>query len=201
MTAAGKSAQPKQPRRTKGVRVLSYEKALAVARRAFIQGFNVDMPSLAQSLNVGRATLYRVVHSRDRLLGDVIWSFGEKTLAMSLAETSGTGPERIISLARRFNEYVVEFEPLRAFVRLDPMTAVRVLFTPAGDVHRRFVEAWKEIFEGAVERGELTLPFGTDDFAYVFVRIGESILYSDLLADREPDIELASLVQRALLTK
>lgn len=191
---------PKPGRRAKGVRVLSYETALGAARRAFIQQFNVDMPTLARSLNVGRATLYRVVHSRDRLLGDVIWSFGEKTLALAQAESSGTGAERIVALARRFNEYVVAFEPLRAFVRLDPTTAVRVLFTPAGDVHRRFVQAWKEIFDDAVARGELTLPFGVDDFAYVFVRIGESILYSDLLADREPDIELASLVQRALLT-
>lgn len=159
------------------------------------------MDSLARSLVVSRATLYRVVHSRDRLLGDVIWSFGERTLAMAVAETTGTGVDRIVETARRFNAYVVSFEPLRSFVRSEPMAAIRVLITPAGGVHQRFVEAWKGIFLEAARRGELTLPLDAEELAYVFVRIGESVLYSDLLAGREPDIRVAALVQRSLLSR
>jgi AcrR family transcriptional regulator len=179
--------------------VLTYDRALAAARRMFLQESRVDLDALAQALSVGRATIYRVVRSRDRLLGDVIWSFGEQTLQRAIAETQSTGVEGIIETARRFNEYVVTFEPLRTLLRTDPMTAVRVLFTPAGDVHQRFVQAWKEIFESASATGDLTLALPPDDLAYVFVRIGESMLYSDLLAGRRPDIELAAFVERALL--
>jgi hypothetical protein len=179
--------------------VLTYDRALRAARALFLECSTVDMPSLARRLAVGRATLYRVARSRERLIGDVIWSFGERTLAMAREETTATGVEGVIELAQRFNSYVVGFEPLRAFVRAEPMTAVHVLFTPAGDVHRRFVDAWTEIFRNAIDNEGLHAALDAADLAYVFVRIGESVLYSDLLAGREPDIELAAVVQRALL--
>jgi hypothetical protein len=192
-------ARPTKPASSEpSVRVLTYEQALATAQRVFLKDSRLDMRALAAKLAVGRATLYRVARSRDRLLGDVIWSFGERTLRMAMRETTSSGVDRIVETARRFNVYVVTFAPLRTFIRAEPMTAVRVLFTPAGGVHQRFVEAWKEIFLEAERTGELTLPFDADDLAYVFVRIGESILYSDLLAGREPDIELAAFVERAL---
>ncbi|MCA1833577.1 MAG: QsdR family transcriptional regulator [Actinomycetota bacterium] len=186
-------------RTTSRSRVLSYEAALAAARRAFLKESGLEMDSLARNLAVSRATLYRVVRSRDRLIGDVIWFFGERTLALAIAETKGSGVERIVETARTFNAYVVSFEPLRTFVRAEPMAALRVLITPAGGLHQRNVEAWKEIFLEAERNGELELPFDADELAYVFVRIGESMLYSELLAGREPDIDVAALVQRALL--
>lgn len=189
---------PRAPGRHRD-RIVSYEATVEAARRAFLEGSTVDMESLARTLAVSRATLYRVVGNRDRLLGDVIWSFGERTLALAKEEVSSAGIDRIVETARQFNAYVVSFEPLRAFVRAEPMAALRVLITPAGGVHQRFVEVWKAIFLEAERTGELKLPLDADQLAYVFVRIGESMLYSDLLAGREPDIEIASMVQRALL--
>jgi AcrR family transcriptional regulator len=159
------------------------------------------MQALAGELKVSRATLYRVVGNRDRLLGDVIWGFGAITLQRAIKETApdSTGIERIVETSRRFNEYVVAFAPLRSFLRTEPLTAFRVLFSPAGKVHERAVAAWREMLQESAERGELELPFDVDRLAYVLVRTGESMLYADLIGGREPDIELAAITQRAVL--
>ena len=174
---------------------------MALARKQFLSAGTLDMQDLAHSLAVSRATLYRVVGNRDRLLGDVIWSFGASTLQRAIQETpaGSTGIERIVEVSRRFNEYVVSFLPLRTFLQSEPLTAFRVLFSPAGGVHERAVEAWRKLLQTAVENDHLELPFDVDRLAYVLVRSGESMLYADLICGREPDIDLAAFTQRAVL--
>src|SRR5919106_1549428 len=83
--------------------------------------------------------------------------------------------------------------------RLLKSSGFRALFSPAGRVHERAVTAWRAMIEEAVERGEMVAPFDVDTLAYILVRSGESMLYADLIAGREPDIELAAVVQRAVL--
>lgn len=182
-------------------RVLEYGDAFACARAEFLADGTLDMQSLAEALAVSRATLYRVVGNRDRLLGDVIWDLGAHTLERAVRETpaDATGIDRIIETSKRFNEYVVTFQPLRMFLRTEPLTAFRVLFSPAGRVHERAVEAWRGMLQRSAERGEIDLPFDVDRLAYVLVRTGESMLYADLIGGREPDIDLAALTQRAVL--
>jgi hypothetical protein len=72
------------------------------------------------------------------------------------------------------------------------------LLTPAGGVSERMVKAWAGILRRSLVAPDSTLPFDLDWFAYVLVRTGESMLYSDLLAGREPDLELADLVTKLL---
>lgn len=165
---------------SRGVRVLSYERVDA-ARAHFIRRAGIEAVELAHELSVSRATLFRVIRSQDQLLGDAIWSLSERTFELAGAEGNATGVERIVKTARRYNEYIVGFEPLRRFMHDEPITAVRVLFTPAAYVHLRSVETWKRFFVEIEAAGEMKLPFDPDDFAYVFIRIGESKLYSDLL--------------------
>ena len=182
-------------------RVLSYADALAEARTRFLADGSLDMEALAEDLAVSRATLYRVVGNRDLLLGDVIWDLGERTLERARKETPPdlVGVDRIVETSRRFNEYVVGFAPLRQFIGKEPLTAFRVLFSPAGKVHERAVAAWRAMLEEAAERNELVLPFDGDRLAYILVRTGESMLYADLISGREPDIHLAAITQRAVL--
>ncbi|MGH2806358.1 MAG: QsdR family transcriptional regulator [Actinomycetota bacterium] len=182
-------------------RVVSYPDALSRARARFLAAGTIDMEALAGELGISRATLYRVVGNRDRLLGDVIWDLGERTLSLAIRETppDRTGVDRIIDTSRRFNEYVITFEPLRDFLVNEPLTAFRVLFSPAGRVHERAVAAWGRMLAEAAENGEMVLPFEVDRLAYLIVRSGESMLYADLIVGREPDIDLAATVQRAIL--
>lgn len=179
-------------------RVLTYDQALRRAIKVFVRDGSLDMKALADEFPVGRATLYRVVGSRDRLLGDVLWTLAERTLELAKLETRSGGIDRMIEVSRRFKEHTLGFQPLRAFLHAEPQTAFRVLLTPAGRVSERVVQAWVEILREAVDDGEFILPFDVEWFAYVFVRTGESMIYSDLLAGREPDLELAAVVQRAL---
>ena len=51
--------------------------ALELARRHWLAGERIDMGALARELGVSRATLYSWVGSKERLLGEVIWSFAE----------------------------------------------------------------------------------------------------------------------------
>ncbi|MCA1720850.1 MAG: hypothetical protein LC779_07045, partial [Actinobacteria bacterium] len=66
----------------------------------------VDMDVLARQVGVSRATLYRVVSSRERLLGDVLWEQGRQIMAYADRRADGEGPERLVRLARLFNERV-----------------------------------------------------------------------------------------------
>lgn len=182
-----------------GGRVVTHDQVLTAALRSFHAHSRVDMEELATELVVSRATLYRVVGSRDRLLGDVLWHQGSTALARYAAQATRTGPERFLWLAAEFDRGLVGYAPVRRFLREDPATASRVLFMPEARVHIRFVELWRQLFAAAEQAGEISLPFAVDDFAYVWVRIGESMLYSDLLAGLEPKTELAGRVQRLLL--
>lgn len=181
--------------------MLSYDVALQAAIDQYLTSGAIDMEVLADELAVGRATLYRVVGNRDLLLGDVIWTLGSRSLEHAVAtvrEQGIEGVDAMIEISRRLGEDVLRAQPLQGLLERDPATAMRVLFTPAGRVHERFVAAWEELFRDAEERGELRLPFDPRTFAYVYVRVGESMLYGDLLAGIEPDMGLAANVRRAL---
>ena len=182
-------------------RVLTYEMALRHAVRVFVRDGGLDMKTLAEEIPVGRATLYRVVASRDQLLGDVLWVLAERTLRRAQEEAQASdGVERVLEISRRFKELTLGFPPLRTFLQAEPQTGLRVLLTPAARVSERIAEAWVEIFRDLVERDQLTLPFDLEWFAYVFVRTGESMTYSDLLSGRDPDLDVATYVQRALFS-
>ncbi len=164
---------------------------------------DVDMRRLTEELAVGRATLYRVVGSRDRLLGRIVNDLAEVTQRMSMAEVAQIHPpgiDRIVEGARRMNGYVVAFGPLRQLMEQDPATAFRVLFTDTGGVHDASVAIWRREMEEAAASGALTLPREVGRLAYMFVRIGESMIFADLLNAREPDLDLARDLHRALLT-
>jgi Tetracyclin repressor-like, C-terminal domain len=170
----------------------------------FLRHGTVEMVSLASSLSISRATLYRVVHSRDRLLGDVLWQLGEQLLAESRAGRTLPGPDGVLEITRLFIERVLNAKRFRDFLRAEPEVAARVLFTPTGGVHARAVAAQRDILqevraadgpdaEGAWLRGDV------DSTAYLYVSIVEAVMYAELFGDRRPDRQLAEKAARALL--
>ncbi|PJJ57778.1 hypothetical protein CLV56_2016 [Mumia flava] len=184
-------------------RVIESDDAVALATRWFLEGRPVDMRALADAMAVGRATLYRVVGSQERLLGDVMIGLATEIMTASFdrARARGLAPgvDLIVGAARHLNTAIVRARPLRTFLAREPDLAFRVLFMPAARVHLRNVAAWQAVLQEAVDSGELELKVEPERLAYMFVRIGESMIYADLLADREPDLELAADLQRHLL--
>ena len=183
------------------LRVISYDEVVAGARRYFLRESTLDMEQLAHELAVSRATLYRAADGRDRLLGDVLWSLAERTYEQARRGISaGGGVDAILELSHRFTESVMSFQPFRRFLEAEPQTALRVLLTPAGDVHARTVALQREIFAEAFAGRETELPGDLDSLAYLYVRLRESILYADILSGRRPDPDVAERAVRALLS-
>lgn len=165
----------------------------------FLRHGTIDMDAIAVALCISRATLYRVVHGRDRLLGLVFCRLSERLLALARRERTCRGIDGVIEVSRHFCTRLLASEPFRAFLLTEPDTAARVLFTSAGGVHRRVVEVQREILIEAARDGDRWLTGDVDRLAYLYVRIFESMLYAELLTGRRLDPDLAERAAIALL--
>src|SRR6266550_3010586 len=76
--------------------------ALRLARERWLESGRIDMGDLAAELGVSRATLYRWVGTKERLLGEVLWTFAEATFRDARAKTSGTGARYLADATERY---------------------------------------------------------------------------------------------------
>lgn len=182
-------------------RVISYEQVVAAGRVQFLRDGTVNLDRLAAELAVSRATMYRLVEGRDRVLGDVLWSFAEPMLEQITGTTRARGFDAIIEVSVRFYQAILRAAPFRHFLSTEPEAAVRVLFTPAGGVHERAIRQQIKIFRTIQERDGIELREDLESLAYLYVRIAESLLYADLLSGRAPDLRLVERAARAVLTQ
>ena len=58
----------------------------------------------------------------------------------------------------------------------------------------------ERVIDLEIERGHFAAGLDTPTLAYAILRISESFLYSDVIADRTPDIDRATTVIEGLLT-
>jgi hypothetical protein len=180
-------------------RVISHRDVVRGGCRYFLRHATIDMDALAVCLSISRATLYRVVRSRDLLLGDVLWRLAEGLLRTAREERSRTGIDGVLEVTHRFSMRLLAAQPLHTFLANEPETAARVLFTAAGGVHTRTIAAQKEIFLECALGHEDWLDADLDHLAYLYVRIIESMLYAELFTGRHPDLALAERAARSLL--
>jgi AcrR family transcriptional regulator len=183
-------------------RVVSQDQVLRGACRFFLRHGRVEMDELASSLAISRATLYRVVHSRDGLLADVLWALADRQLARARRERTNGGVEGVLEVTRRFVADLRAAGPFRAFLRGEPETAARVLFNGSGGVHRRAVSAQKDILlevDGGPWSSAALDSAALDQVAFLYVRIVESALYAELLTGAPLDPDLAETAARTVL--
>jgi AcrR family transcriptional regulator len=173
--------------------------ALTLARRRWVAGERIDMGALAADLGISRATLYSWVGSRERLIGEVLWSFAEAGLRQATQAATGTGADYVVDVVERFARLNASFEPLRRFVEQDPELALRVLTSKNGPVQGRMIAVAKELLAEQVDAGRLTPALDVDTLAYLIVRVNESFLYSDVITGSEPDVDKGIEVVRVLL--
>jgi AcrR family transcriptional regulator len=173
--------------------------ALALARGRWLAGERLDMGALARELGISRATLYSWVGSRERLIGEVIWSFAEEGLRQARDGAAGSGADYVVDVAERFARLNASFEPLRRFIEHDPELALRVLTSKNGPVQERMIGVARELLTEQVSAGELTPALDVETLAYLIVRVNESFLYSDVITGSEPDVDKAVDVVRVLL--
>jgi AcrR family transcriptional regulator len=173
--------------------------AFRAARRCFLRGERLDMGRLAAGLGIGRATLYRWVGSRERLLGEILWSLAEAGLREAEAAAAGRGPERMVRFYERFLRLTAEHRPIREFIEREPEAALRVLTSREGVQQRRLIDALRRRLERAAREGDVRLPLAAGDLAYAMVRIGESFIWREFVTGEEPDVSAAVDVVRVLL--
>jgi len=173
--------------------------ALRLARRRWLAGERLDMGGLARDLGISRATLYSWVGSRERLIGEVMWSFAQQGLGQAQTAATGSGADYVVDVFERFIHLNADFEPLRRFVAGDPELALRVLTSKDSPVQGRMIAAARELLAEQVDAGELKPGIEIGTLAYTLIRVAESFLYSDVITGSEPDVDKAVDVVRVLL--
>jgi AcrR family transcriptional regulator len=170
------------------------------ALATFLEGRRLDMQALAAELGWSRSTLYRKVRDRDQVLSDVIWYLSRRALHPALVDAeSSVGSKRVLLVLERFMTFVSAQPAFRRFLEAEPEAALRVLTSKRGDVQRRLIALTAQVLREEDEAGTLRLAVDPDVLAFVIVRIGESFLYADVIADNEPDLSTAFDVIAQLL--
>lgn len=179
--------------------------AFRAARSDFLAGDRIDMQSLARELNVDRATLYRWVGSRERLLTAILWSLIEPTIA-TLRSTHSDLAERAdphrSPAAAIFNGLVRAVNTntgMQHFIDREGELALRLLTTKASDFEARLIRVVSEVLEQESAAGRLHSPIPSDDLPYVLVRVMESYTYLGLITGDRPDMDRCARVVDALL--
>lgn len=98
-----------------------------------------------------------------------------------------------------FNRAVATHPGLRRFLDDEPLTAVRLLTDSRGFIQPRIVAAVEDVLRRDLD-GHDDPPFArADQLAYALVRLSESFLYADVIADRQPDVETVNRLAVALI--
>jgi AcrR family transcriptional regulator len=172
----------------------------AAAADAYAAGRRLDMQSLARRLGVARATLYRRVGNRERLLDEVLWWRGRRLLAVQVQATrERDGVARITAVIVGVLRAIERDLALRAFVETDPEAALRILTGTRSTVQRGMSRALENLIDLERARGAFVTDLDTPTLAYAIMRICEAFLYADLIAERARDIGHAATVIEALL--
>jgi AcrR family transcriptional regulator len=177
------------------MRVLSQATAVQGAVHYFLEHGTVDLAELATVLAVSRATLYRVVGSRELLLGHVLWELCRHRLDAARRARTRDGIDGVLEVTRIFATGLVAADALITFVTAETELADRIMYSVSGVVHPRVVAAQRDIFleAGCPRTSDL------DRLAYLYTRMAEAALYAGLLYP-QPGWATSEKALRALLT-
>src|SRR3954447_437711 len=173
--------------------------ALRLARRMWLGKQRIDMGALATELGISRATLYNWVGDRDRLIGEVLWSFATESIARSREQATGSGPAYVSDVIERYLTALAGFAPNRRFIARDPELALRVLTGSRTSFQQRLIDAVTTMIQEQVEAADYAPPLDPATLAFVLVRIGESFIFNDVITGSEPDLTKAAQASRVLL--
>jgi AcrR family transcriptional regulator len=158
------------------------------------------MRSLARRIGVARATLYRRAGNREQLLDQVLWWRARRLLADQVrASADLTGTDRLTAVIAGVLHAIGADRPVRMFLESDPETALRLLTGPRSAVHQGMAKALENLIDLERGRGAFDARLDTPTLAFAIVRVSEGFLYSDVIADRPPDIGRAVTVIEALI--
>ena len=177
-------------------------RAVALAARWVVRSRRLEMQALADALGVSRVTLFRQVGAREELLGKTLALLTQESLAAAQRRWESVRPPgqpHSIGIGHLFNEEVSRAPGLRRLLDDEPAITMRVLTDPRGPVQGLVVAFFAEILRRDVAEFGLHPTVDLDDLAYALVRLGESFVYADILASRNPDVHTANRLQETLV--
>jgi AcrR family transcriptional regulator len=178
--------------------------AFRQARRTFLAGDRIDMQALARTLNVDRATLYRWVGSREKLLTEILWSLIARTIetlrtAHGDGGASDPGQSPAAAVMNGAVRAVIGNTAMQRFIEREGDLALRLLTTKATDFEARLIALIGQLVDEEAAAGRLNTAIPSDDLPYVLVRVMEAYIYLALITGAHPDPDRASRVINALL--
>ena len=174
---------------------------VALAARWLSDGRRLDMQGLADELGVSRATLFRHVGGREELMSRAMWALTQRTLSIAAVRWEAERPPGELhssGTGRHLNAMVSRSMGLRRLLDDEPALALRVLTDPRGRVQTGIVAFIEALLRQDIEEFGLVPLIDPSALAYALVRMGESFLYADVLASRQPDVATADRLQKAL---
>ena len=110
-----------------------------------------------------------------------------------------TGTDRLSAVIGGVLRAIGADRPVRMLLESDPETALRILSGRCSTVHQGMAKALENLIELERGRGAFDASLDTPTLAFAIVRVSEGFLYSDVIADRAPDISRAVTVIKGLL--
>ncbi|OGB21456.1 MAG: hypothetical protein A3I66_18105 [Burkholderiales bacterium RIFCSPLOWO2_02_FULL_57_36] len=161
------------------------------------------MSALAAELGIGRATLYRWTGDREQLIKEVLAIFLQDTFAWidrRLDKEKIEGPERFARAVEDMIRALTKSKPVYWLLRNEPDVALRIL-TGGGvnSLQTVTMEKLVGIIEQEVEKGNYRPRLEPRLLAYTTVRLVDSFVYGDIIAEVPLDFAAASRVIRSLL--
>jgi hypothetical protein len=172
------------------------------AARWVHDGRRLDMQGLADELGLSRVTVFRRAGGREELLSKAVWVLTERTLVIAAQRWEAERPAGELhtpGTGRHVNAIVSRSPGLRRLLDDEPALALRVLTNPLGRVQTGIVTFVEALLRRDMAEFGLVPLIEPGALAYALVRLGESFLYADVLADRQPDVATADRLQQALV--
>lgn len=177
-------------------------RATELAARWVLSGLRLEMQGIADELGISRVTLFRHVGGREELLSEALWLITEQTQRRAVRRWEARRPAgalRCVGVGREMNAMVAQSAALHQLLADEPALAVRVLTDPLGKVQRGVVAFVESLLRRDIQEHGLRLLIQPDQLAFAIVRLGESFVYADVLANRTPDVDTANRLQQALI--
>lgn len=178
------------------------------AARLLFSGTRLDLGRMAAELGISRTTFFRRVGNRDDLMGAGLSLLSERTWQRALdhwrkehgdAVRTPGGRLRSLWVMEEYRREVAANEGMRKLFDTESTVALRVLTDPRGAVQPTLVDAHVDLFRADAEAAGLTPLVDLPDLAFAVVRLGESFLYSDVLAARSVDLTVATTLLDTLV--
>ncbi|WP_405146261.1 QsdR family transcriptional regulator [Nocardia salmonicida] len=192
-----------RPRDTQSAPLLSStappNDVLDTAIRTFLRGERLELHAVATELGISRTTIYRRFGTREDLLGLAIARQFERLLNAIDSECDSRGAHRISEVFDRILRRLAADPALRTYLQNESPAALRLVTQADGPVHRGSVALVERLIQRAQEQDGYRPPIDRTTLAFALVRLGESFLYSNAVADTEGDIDHLLQVQTTLL--